>query len=119
MLRDSGTALPWALGVSSPLGRAGSRTGGSLVVHKGLPMAQRHRRQKRGACGEGFVVVSSLSQSCLTLLRPMDCSPPGFSIYGISHARILEWVAISFSRGSFQPRDGTLSLLHYSRILYH
>ena len=47
----------------------------------------------------------------------MDCSPQSFSIYGISHARILKWVAISFSRGSFQPRDGTLSFLHYSRIL--
>ena len=38
----------------------------------------------------------------------MDCSPPGSSIHGIFHARILEWVAISFSRGSSQPRDWTL-----------
>ena len=38
---------------------------------------------------------------------PLDCSPPGFSVYGISQARILEWVAISFSRGSSQPRDWT------------
>jgi len=37
----------------------------------------------------------------------MDCSPPGFSVYGISQARILEWVAIPFSRGSSQPRNGT------------
>ena len=37
----------------------------------------------------------------------MDCSPPGFSVCGISQARILEWVAISSSRGSFQPRDQT------------
>ena len=36
----------------------------------------------------------------LLFCDPMDCSPPGFSIYGISQARILEWVAISFSRGS-------------------
>ena len=34
-------------------------------------------------------------------------SPPGFSVHGIFQARILEWVAISFSRGPFQPRDGT------------
>ena len=40
-------------------------------------------------------------------LRPMDCSPPGSSIHGIHQARILEWVAISFSRGSSQPRDWT------------
>ena len=35
----------------------------------------------------------------------MDCSPPGSSVHGISQARMLEWVAISFSRGSSQPRD--------------
>ena len=40
-------------------------------------------------------------------LRPHDCSPPGFSIHGIFQARILEWVAISFSRGSSQPRNRT------------
>ena len=37
----------------------------------------------------------------LTLLRPMDCNPPGSSVQGISQATILEWVAISSSRGSF------------------
>ena len=44
-------------------------------------------------------------QSCLTLFDPMDCSPPGFSTHGISQARILEWVAMSSSRGSSWPRD--------------
>ena len=38
---------------------------------------------------------------------PMDCNLPGSSVHGISQARILEWVAISFSRGSSQPRDRT------------
>ena len=38
---------------------------------------------------------------------PMNCSPPGSSIRGILQARILEWVAISYSRGSSQPRDQT------------
>ena len=38
---------------------------------------------------------------------PMDCTPPGFSVHGISQARVLEWVAISFSGGYFSPRDGT------------
>ena len=37
----------------------------------------------------------------------MDCSPPGSSVHGILQARILEWVAISFSRGSSPPRDQT------------
>ena len=45
---------------------------------------------------------------CVRLLcDPMDCSPPGSSVHGISQARILEWVAISFSRGSSPPRDQT------------
>ena len=44
------------------------------------------------------VRVKSLSQSCLTLCNPVDCSPPGSSVRGILQARILEWVAISFSR---------------------
>ena len=50
---------------------------------------------------------SEVAQSCPTLCDPMDCSLPGSSIHGILQARILEWVAISFSRGSSQPRDRT------------
>ena len=46
-------------------------------------------------------------KSCLTLWDPMDCSLPGSSVHEILQARILEWVAISFSRGSSQPRDQT------------
>lgn len=45
-------------------------------------------------------------QLCLTICDPMDCSPPGSSVHGILQARILEWVVISFSRGS-PPRDWT------------
>ena len=48
-----------------------------------------------------------ISQLCLTLCDPMDCSPPGSSVHGILQARILEWVAIPFSRGSSRPRDQT------------
>ena len=50
---------------------------------------------------------SEVAQSCLTLCDPMDCSLPGSSVHGIFQARVLEWVAISFSRGSSQPRDRT------------
>ena len=50
---------------------------------------------------------SEVTQSSLTLCDPMDCSPPGYSVHRILQARILEWVAISFSRGSSQPRDQT------------
>ena len=46
-------------------------------------------------------------QSCPTLCKPMDCNLPGSSIYGILQARILEWFAIPFSRGSSRPRDQT------------
>ena len=49
-----------------------------------------------------------VAQLWLILCDPMDCSPPGSSICGILQARILEWVAIPFSRGSSQPRDRTL-----------
>ena len=45
--------------------------------------------------------------SCRTLCNPMDYSPPGSSVHGIFQARVLEWVAISSSRGSFQHRDWT------------
>ena len=51
--------------------------------------------------------VCSLTQSCLTLCDPMDCGMPGSSVHGIFQARILEWVATSFSRGSSQPRYQT------------
>ena len=53
--------------------------------------------------------VRAQKLSCLFLCDPMDCSPPGFSVHGILQARILEWVAVSFYRGSSQPRDLTWS----------
>ena len=46
-----------------------------------------------------------VTQPCPTLCDPMNCSPPGSSVHGIFQATILEWVAISFSRGSSWPRD--------------
>ena len=48
-----------------------------------------------------------VTQSCLTLCDPMDRSPPGSSVHGILQVRVLEWVDISFSRGSSQPMDRT------------
>ena len=62
------------------------------------------------------------AQLCPTLFDPMDCSQPGSSLHGISQARILEWVAISSSRGSSRSRDQT-SISYISCIgkwiLYH
>ena len=48
---------------------------------------------------------SEVAQSCPTFCDPLDCSPPGSSAHGILQARILEWVAISLSKGSSRPRD--------------
>ena len=50
---------------------------------------------------------SEVDQLCPTLCNPMDCSLPDSSVHGIFQARVLEWIAISSSRGSSQPRDQT------------
>ena len=57
---------------------------------------------------------SVVSDSC----DPMNWGPPGVSVHGIFQARILEWVALSFSRRSSRPRDWTLVLLHCRQTLY-
>ena len=62
-----------------------------------------------GLCDSGVLVA----QSCLTLCDPLDCSPPGSSVHGILQARILEWIAMPFSRESSRPRKG---LLPYRQI---
>ena len=50
---------------------------------------------------------NKVTQSCLTLCEPINCSLPSSSVHGILQARVLEWVAISFSRGSSRTRDPT------------
>ena len=64
-------------------------------------------------------VCCLVAQSRLTLFDPVDCSPPDSSVHGISQARILEWVAISFSRGSSQPRCQTHISCVGRWVLYH
>ena len=54
-----------------------------------------------------------------TLCDPVDCNPPGSPVHGIFPARILEWVAISFSRGSSWPRDRTWVSHIASRLFYY
>ena len=66
-----------------------------------------------------FESESEVAQSCPTLWDPMDCSLPGSSVHGIFQARILEWVAISFSRGSSRPRDRTPVSHIVGRRFYH
>ena len=73
-------------------------------------------------CRVLLCAVCSVAQSCLTLCDLIDCSPPGSSVYGTLQARILEQVAISYSRGSSGPRDQTcVSYISYIGrwILYH
>ena len=69
-------------------------------------------KMEAATSGQSAQVVLMRAQSCLTLCDPMDCSPPGSCIHGILHARILEWVAISFSRGIFLTQGSNLCLLH-------
>ena len=64
------------------------------------------------------VCICSVAQWCWTLCNPMDYSPPGSSVHGISQARILEWVSISFSRGSANLGDWHLGSLPWSHHLF-
>ena len=79
-----------------------------LLSHLGIPLR--------------WVHICPVAQSCPTLCDPMDSSPPGSSVHGIFQARILGWVAISYSRESFWPRDRTWvsCVFHIGRqILFH
>ena len=62
-------------------------------------------REKQCVCSyyNYLMCMYIITQSCLTLCDPTDCSPPGSSVHGILQARILEWAAISYYRGSSHP----------------
>ena len=64
-------------------------------------------------------VIVIVAQSCPTFWKPMDCSLPGSSFYGIFPGTLLEWVVISSPRGSSQPRDRTCVACIGRPILYH
>ena len=104
--KDLAQGLPWCSSSQDselPTQGAGSQ---SLVreldpVSCSWDPAQPKKKKKR------LKKESEVSQSCPALCYPLDCSPPGSSIHGIFQARVLEWVAISFSRGSSRPRDWT------------
>ena len=69
-----------------------------------IKLSNRNQTQNKTFC---MRVCARSLQSCPTLCNPLDCSPPGLSVHGVSQARILEWVAMPFSRGSSWPRDQT------------
>ena len=79
---------------SFPSKRATTNLMMHLIMHTDL------KPQKHAAAAKSL-------QSCVTLCDSKDCSPPGSSVHEILQARILEWVAISFSRGFSQHRDQT------------
>ena len=97
-----------------------SRRAGVAAVKSGSERVEREKVVPRGThlgritecvhaqwgvqCGS---VLCLVTQSCLTLCDPMDYSQPGSSVHGILQARIPEWVAITSSWGSSQPRDWT------------
>ena len=96
--------------------------GGLQSLKEGFRLSQYSKSstyEPSGCCGGGLV-----AKVLFNSYNPMGCSPPGSSVHGISQARILEWVAISFSRGSSWPRDWTQvscivgDLLHCKQILY-
>ena len=74
--------------------------------------------QPPGHLGSPWVLMLLCTHSVVSNSKPMDCSPPGSSVCGILQARILEWVAISFSRGSSQPRGRTCIFCTGRWILY-
>ena len=65
------------------------------------------------------VCVCTQLLNCVRLCNTIDHSPPGSSVHRISQARVLEWVAISFSRGSPCAQGSNLHLPHCRQILYH
>ena len=121
---------PWVPGLLRPfLGSQSLGNGALLILHYGVSWSSKpsHRvalRVRKGRSGwwamapRGTAVANAgpswvsaggdlVTKSCLTLCDLKDCSLPGSSFHGIFQARMLEWVAISFSRGSSWPRDWT------------
>ena len=80
-----------------------------------------HEAGFRGDSKVDCVHACSVTQLCLTVCNTTDCSPPDSSADGISQARTLDWVAISFSRGSSWPRDRSPIFFSscFGQILYH
>ena len=82
-----------------------------------------HLQKKISDCTYWTGIIDLVCCCCCLVIwlfcNCMDCSPPGSSKHGMSQAGILEWVAISFSRGSFWPRDQTCILCLGKQILYH
>ena len=110
----------WPHGLYSPWNSPGQNTGvGSLSLLQGIFPTQGsnpgllhcrrilYQLSHKGGLNTTISEIVLVAQPCLTLCNPMDCSPspPGPSVHRNLQARILEWVAIPFSKGSSQPRE--------------
>ena len=80
------------------------KPGSNALILRSKLQAQRSSQRAHSSCEDEEEEVAQL---CLTLCDPRDCSLPGSSVHGIFQARVLEWVAIAFSRGSSPTRDRT------------
>ena len=78
-----------------------------MGIHSNFIHNRQMQKQHKCSSTDEGINVYSVSQLCPTLCNPIDASLPGSSIHGIVQARILEWDAIPYSRGSSQPRDWT------------
>ena len=89
--------------------------GWNSVSHPLAILGQQVSVEQEERCGKIVRMTSSVHaksfQLCLTLYNPSDCTPPGFSVHGVFQARILEWVAISFSRHLPDPGTKSASLM--------
>ena len=74
-----------------------------MAIHSSILAWKIRRTEEPGRLQSWWWCSQSLNH--VQLCDPMDCSPAGSSVHGISEARILEWVTISFSRGSSPPRE--------------
>ena len=106
---------PWTVACQAPLSMEFSRqeywSGLPCPLPRDLPdPGVEPTSLMSSASAGGFFTTAAAAkslQSCLTRCDPMDCSLPGSFVHGILQARILEWVNISFSRGSSLPRNRT------------
>ena len=94
----------WWSSIQSAKTRLGADCG---IEHEILIVKCRRKLKKVGKITRSCRYTAKSLQSCPTLCNPMDGSLPGSSVHGIFQARVLEWTAIAFSRGSSRPRDQT------------
>ena len=119
---SAGTARPPNPGVSQEwcywtcMHALGSFVRGNFVKHN--PGKRKSHWEEAWRPRKEMISVETVTQSCLTLCDPMDFGPPGSSVHGILQARILKWVAISFSRGIFLTQGWNSGLLHCRQIIY-